>query len=398
MDIYLAGQYYGNMARFVLEQWEGSMDIYLAGNWFDKDKLKFMHDASKQKGSIITESREGDSMDLYLAGLQGMSGYGRYVLPEHTDQFEDMTQKKGCQSMDLYMAGGINGNCKPIWTDTAERLENGCAEPTGIEVIDEYISERNKPCGRLSLAGSQGHHKHDDVMGINNKSGKIDIAILESFYYADKWTEALIPRLNKFLLDSGAFTFRNEKHGNVDWNDYLERYIDFINRNDVKLFFELDIDSIIGYENVLKLRKRLEQGTGKKCIPVWHVWRGKEDFLKMCDEYQYVSLGGIVNADIKRADYEKMFPWFINEAHKRGAKIHGLGFTKLSMLEKYHFDSVDSTSWTSGNRFGHVYRFNGRTMEKFGRESNQKMKDSRRLAINNFNEWVKFQKYAEMHL
>ena len=161
----------------------------------------------------------------------------------------------------------------------------------------------------------------------NIKEPKIDVAILESFFYADKWTEQLIPRLDRFMLDSGAFTFFSGKHGNVDWEEYLSRYIDFINRNNVKLFFELDIDSIIGYENVLKLRKRLEQGTGKQCIPVWHVWRGKEEFLKMCDEYPYVALGGIVNSDIKQADYERMFPWFIKEAHKRGAKIHGLSLS-----------------------------------------------------------------------
>jgi hypothetical protein len=63
-----------------------------------------------------------------------------------------------------------------------------------------------------------------------------------------------------------------------------------------------------------------------------------------------------------------------------------------------HFDSVDSTAWTTGNRFGAVYRFTGTTIEKLGKKPGQWFKDSRAVAINNFNEWVKFQKYAEVKL
>lgn len=224
----------------------------------------------------------------------------------------------------------------------------------------------------------------------------IQLAILESFYYADEWTEWVIPRISHFMLDSGAFTFMQGTSGEVDWDEYLQRYIDFINRNDVKLFFELDIDSVVGYERVLELRKKLEDGTGKKCIPVWHISRGKDDFLKMCDEYDYVAVGGIVSKEIPPKKYP-MFSWLIREAHRRGAKIHGLGFTNLEGLKKYHFDSVDSTAWTTGNRFGAIYQFDGQTMRKHSREGSR-LKDSRAVAVNNFNEWVKFQDYAREHL
>ena len=96
---------------------------------------------------------------------------------------------------------------------------------------------------------------------------KTDIAILESFYYANALTIKEIHTTSRFLLDSGAFTFMNSAKKKVDWNDYTDKYIDFINRHKVSRFFELDLDSIIGYTKVLKLRNRLEQGTGRKCIP-----------------------------------------------------------------------------------------------------------------------------------
>ena len=114
---------------------------------------------------------------------------------------------------------------------------------------------------------------------ILNKEDIKGIYALESFYYADKRIEKYIPLMKDFLLDSGAFTFFSSGK-TVNWEEYVDKYADFINRNNVKHFFELDIDKLIGYENVLKLRKRLELETGKQCIPVWHKPRGKEEFLK----------------------------------------------------------------------------------------------------------------------
>lgn len=225
---------------------------------------------------------------------------------------------------------------------------------------------------------------------------KAPLSILESFYYADEVTEQVIPLIERFMLDSGAFTFMSSgKHPSID--SYIERYIDFINQNDVHLFFEMDIDGLIGYEKVKQIRKRLERETGKQPIPVWHKRLGIDEFKRMADEYPYVAIGGIVSKEIKPNDY-RHFPWFIKEAHKRKAKIHGLGFTNLEGIRKYHFDSVDSTAWTTGNRFGAVYSFNGKTMVKKGREENQRISDSRALAVHNFNEWVKFQQYAKDHL
>lgn len=315
--------------------------------------------------------------------------------------------------MEVYLAGGINGNCKPQFTEVA-KLAKGEIDMdlylAGVQsrnwCVDEYVQQdkemRNKDMEvYLAGAGAGATEKGRFIMqngngllGVGDKT--IDLAILESFYYADEYTEAIIPKLKKFLLDSGAFTFFTSGK-RVNWSEYLHKYIAFINRNKVEHFFELDIDSLVGYANVLEFRKTLETSTGKKCIPVWHKSRGKEEFLKMCDEYSYVAIGGIVSKEITPQEY-KYFPWFIKEAHNRGAKIHGLGFTNLEGLKKYKFDSVDSTSWTTGNRFGAIYTFNGTTIEKKDRPEGKRLKDARASAIRNFNEWVKFQKYAEKNL
>lgn len=229
------------------------------------------------------------------------------------------------------------------------------------------------------------------------KEKQIDY-MLESFYYVLPWQIERIPQMKMFLLDSGAFTFMNG-NGTAEFNEYLGRYIDFINTHDIKYFFELDVDSVVGYDTVKQYRARLERETGKQCIPVWHKSRGRDEYLRMCDEYDYVALGGIVTREITKEQYP-FFTWFIDEAHKRGAKIHGLGFTDTALLKKYPFDSVDSTAWLSGSRFGNVYYFdrsNG-VMKNVKAPKGKKTVHYKLIDQRNIDEWLKYQRYAEAYL
>ena len=77
----------------------------------------------------------------------------------------------------------------------------------------------------------------------------------------------------------------------VDWEKYSTDYADFINRHDVKYFFEIDLDTIIGVKETQKITKRLESLTGKQCIPVFHRCRGIDAYKKMCRQYDYVAIG-----------------------------------------------------------------------------------------------------------
>ena len=223
------------------------------------------------------------------------------------------------------------------------------------------------------------------------------VYILQSFYYCNAYTEkVIIPNCKSFMLDSGAFTFMaSKKNKQADWVEYIERYASFITRNNVDMFFELDIDNIVSCECVLEYRELLEEMTGKKCIPVWHKSRGQEEYTKICKEYPYVAIGGIATKEISKSEYP-MLAELINIAHENGAKVHGLGFTSLSGIRKYPFDSVDSTTWTIGNRFGVMFEFNGNTIVRHTKKEGQVCTDNRILAHNNFCEWTKFQKYMDL--
>lgn len=244
---------------------------------------------------------------------------------------------------------------------------------------------------KVFLAALSGHWRYyEDILE------NVDY-VLESFYGIEK-KPFILEKIKKkkwkmFLLDSGAFTFMNSFKGTVNWEKYINSYIDFINKYDIQYFFELDIDVIVGYENVKKIRKYIEQRTGKKCIPVWHKSRGLDEFIAMCKEYDYVSIGGIVIGEITRADY-KYFPQFIKIAHENNCKIHGLGFTNTKELQKYQFDTVDSTSWLAGQKFGQLQQFNGKYMDSKVFK-NKRVHDLKAITRHNIQEWLKYQKYAD---
>lgn len=296
--------------------------------------------------------------------------------------------------MDIFLAGGISGNLREFYNRIKDKEPHSADEIK--EAMKVYIAGDNnkKKILRQTLFSSDAFFMGENALA--------NINVLESYYYLRKNEDfmSIVRHFGSFLLDSGAFTFMSGSHkGAINWDEYVEAYAAFINRYDVKLFFELDIDSVVGIAEVERLRFKLEKLTGKKPIPVWHKNRGKEYFIKMCENYPYVALGGYAIKEIPKNLFEKGFPWFIKVAHQYKCKIHCLGYTSISGLHKFHFDSVDSTAWLYGNRGGYLYKFNPNTgyMEQINAPKGCRLK-SREVAVNNFNEWVKFSNYAELNL
>lgn len=222
---------------------------------------------------------------------------------------------------------------------------------------------------------------------------------LESYYYLKKPIQLqLMKEVDMFLLDSGAFTFMNAKKDkafNVD--EYLNNYIDFINKYDIQYFFELDTDSVHGIDKVLEMRKKLETGTEKRCIPVWHKSRGIDCYKKLCKEYDYIAIGGFVTKEIKEPEFSKV-KQLLDYARYHNVKVHGLGFTSMKYIDKLPFFSVDSTSFKSGRRFGQVHYFDGKKIISKKRPDGKRVKDYMAVDKINLQAWIQFQKYADIHL
>lgn len=233
---------------------------------------------------------------------------------------------------------------------------------------------------------------------------KSPLFVLGSYFYLRKVNAEYLNYVKNyafdFILDSGAFSMLNTNKSLdnfiKDLDKYVNDYIDFINKNDIKHYIELDIDSLVGYEEVKKIRIKLEKGTNKKCIPVWHLSRGFDEFIKHTQEYDYIAIGGIVTKEIKKKDYNKLFPTLLKIAKKNNCKVHGLGFTS-SECQKYDFYSVDSTSWKSCNRFGNIVIFNKNKMENRIVSKTNRLKSDKETQEKIYNlslqEWIKYQKY-----
>lgn len=223
--------------------------------------------------------------------------------------------------------------------------------------------------------------------------------ILQTFYDLKKQPDIVCDKVinspKMFFLDSGAFTFMNSGV-KVDWEKYLNDYADFINRHDVKYFFEIDLDTIIGVEETQKMTYKLESLTGKKCIPVFHRCRGMERYREMCQKYDYVAIGASgITEECRWVKNDAILKKMVQIAHEYGCMIHGLGYTRLSNINdtKIPFDSVDSSSCLSGGRFATVYKFTGNKI--VSRSIKGRSAGYQKLNDHNIQEWIKMQYYKD---
>lgn len=217
--------------------------------------------------------------------------------------------------------------------------------------------------------------------------------LLQTFYdLRNKKEEQIKQMLNScedFILDSGAFTFMNTGK-KVHWKSYVDSYIGFINKYDIKHFIELDLDYIKGLEETEKIRRYIEYHTGKKTIPVWHSkTRSLEYYNYMLDNYSYIALstmetpkqGVIIHYD------DKVLKALVKRAHKKGVKVHGLGYMSLKEVNspRILFDTMDSSSW-NGSIWGNE------TIYKHGivrRKKADKNKTSKEISKQCYETWTK---------
>lgn len=218
---------------------------------------------------------------------------------------------------------------------------------------------------------------------------------LETFFNGEKTCEKVLNNVGveNFLLDSGAFSYMSgAKCSKEMLLEYLDKYINFINKHNIKYFFELDVDTIFGIEFVEQMRKKLEKETQKQCIPVWHKSRGIQYWKDMCKDYKYIAIGGLV-FHVKKQEYP-LIKKMVDYAYYNGVKVHGLGFTKTKELKNYKFYSVDSASWTKSAALGQqIHFFNGEYITSRQLQKNNKKANLSKLVSHNMGEWVKFQKY-----
>jgi len=192
--------------------------------------------------------------------------------------------------------------------------------------------------------------------------------VLLSYYYLTQqgaeisikdWLKKVRVYKPCIFLDSGAFTaFTQKTQININ------KYAIYLQRNKDDVFVYCGLDAIGDAEQTFKNQLFLES-KGLKPLYTFHV---KEDFkyLKWAVErYDYIALGGMVPY---AKDEEFLKKWLtqcfeIIKPEKTKIKVHGFGLTNFSLIKKFPFYSVDSTSWLSGARFAQCFFWDSRKLD-----------------------------------
>lgn len=232
--------------------------------------------------------------------------------------------------------------------------------------------------------------------------------ILNSFFHLQgkekglmvKWKQK--PSNIKIFLDCGAFSYFS-KGITVDWSQaedrkktlqYLHRYLNFINSNGDKIhaIFNFDIDPLVGdmitkewdekyfkpLEKYLKVfyvhhQDHYEDVSSDKALRDTYGSRMNYEivrFTNLCKNHKCVALSDLnhpfpENPESRGWNEETFMRKCVDIAERYNRLIHGLAQTKNSIIEKYVFYSVDSSTWLGGGRYGSTYHFDGSKMRTY---------------------------------
>lgn len=230
----------------------------------------------------------------------------------------------------------------------------------------------------LFLSGVEPRENFEQVSSVTKN------VLLSYYYIRRRGIDEIEERLKKhrgmkILIDSGAFTFfKDTKFQNKSvewWETYLKNYTEFIKAHRDYIFacVELDIDSLVGSEQVEKWREKyfypLEE-EGINIIYLYHLDKDMNYFTELCKKHSYVGFSYI---EIKRELQEQelvdeTIDKLFNIAKKYNTAIHGFAITGNKMLLKHPFLSADSTTYLTGAQFGTITYFENGTLKHLDKD------------------------------
>lgn len=157
----------------------------------------------------------------------------------------------------------------------------------------------------------------------------------------------------EIFMDSGAYSAftRNEKINIYEYCEFIKRHSNWISHYCVLDDINNPIET---YTN-----QKIMEGEGLSPIPCYHYGESVQWLRRYIEEKNdYIALGGMVPVSLKN-----LKPWldclFTQElCNKEGmpiVKVHGFGMTMISLMIRYPWYSVDSTSWVLSGRLGGLF-------------------------------------------
>lgn len=174
--------------------------------------------------------------------------------------------------------------------------------------------------------------------------------ILESFHYVKRKTFVAKMRKDgvKVFLDSGAFSAFT-KGVDVDlpgYCEYIKENMDIIYVEDGDLCASV-LDGIGDpyktYVNQLAMEK-----LGVRPLPCFHFGEDERYLEFYIANYRYITIGGMVHVSTGplKVWLDRIWEKYLTKSDGTPKlKVHGFGLTTESLMERYPWFSVDSSSW-----------------------------------------------------
>jgi hypothetical protein len=184
--------------------------------------------------------------------------------------------------------------------------------------------------------------------------------ILESYHYVgtQRYVNEMRAQGAQVFLDSGAFSAHSLGVAvNIDeYCDYIIQNRDIIRHEDnVCMASVLDGigDDLKTWQNQLYMESR-----GACPLPCFHFGEDPRYLEWYISRYPYITIGGLVgraNPDtIKWLDtiWNK---YLLDGSGRPLLKVHAFGVTRIDLMERYPWWSVDSSSWIQYAVYGHIF-------------------------------------------
>jgi len=155
----------------------------------------------------------------------------------------------------------------------------------------------------------------------------------------------------ELFLDSGAFSAKTQ---GVEID--IKQYIDFIKEHEdcIEVYANLDV---IGNPAATWKNQLIMEKAGLHPLPVFHYGEDLQWLEKyLARGYEYMALGGMVKTPNVSVWLDAVWKNHLTDTSGMPKlKVHGFGLTSLSLMLRYPWYSVDSTSWVVTGRLGSIY-------------------------------------------
>lgn len=194
------------------------------------------------------------------------------------------------------------------------------------------------------------------------EAGNLPITVTFTQGYKD-YTDAL-EYPGDIFLDSGAYSY-NKPDSDKTFEEAYEVAAKFMSLADgakdvVSMISEFDAHQL-GKETITQFRKDFyDTLPADKFMPIWHPQDGREELEHLCSSYNLVGISqDDIHGDMSNTS---LFSQMISRYKVR---LHGVGITSKKLLEAVKWDSVSSTSWLTGVRYGETFVWTGREFKRY---------------------------------